>query len=90
MSSLGRFIITSGMVSGKSYQVLRIFFEGNQSRNMPNMKKPNHHENLIRTDITVLSLLDPETQAERVLSARCVQRCNISHRKSFSVKSFLC
>ena len=50
------------------------------------MKKPNHHENLIRTDITVLSLLDPETQTERVLSARCIQRCNISHRKSLFEK----
>ena len=49
---------------------------------MPIMKKPKNHEDLIRTDITVLSLLDPITQAERVLSARCVKRCNISHRKS--------
>ena len=46
---------------------------------MPVMKRPNHHEELIRTDITILSLLDPTTQAERVLSARCVGRCNIGH-----------
>ena len=49
---------------------------------MPIMKKSNPHEDLIRTDITILSLLDPNTQSERVLSARCVKRCNISHRKS--------
>ena len=49
---------------------------------MNSMKRPNFHEDLIRTDITVLSLLDPITRAERVLSARCVKRCNISHRKS--------
>ena len=49
---------------------------------MHSMKRPKNHEDLIRTDITVLSLFDKETHTERVLSARCVKRCNVSHRKS--------
>ena len=46
------------------------------------MKRPNTHEDLIRTEISILSLFDKETQTEQVLSARCINRCNISHRKS--------
>ena len=63
-------------------QVLRIFFEENQSRNMQKMKNPNTHADLIRTEISILSLFDTETHQERVLSARCISRCNISHCKS--------
>ena len=46
------------------------------------MKNPNTHADLIRTEISILSLFDRETQTERVLSARCISRNNISHRKS--------
>ena len=49
---------------------------------MPIMKRPKNQEDLIRTEISILSLLDTKTHNERVLSARCVKRCNISHRKS--------
>ena len=59
----------------------------NFKNNARKMKRPNHHEDLIRTDITVLSLLDPITHIERVLSARCVGRCNIiSHCESLFEK----
>lgn len=37
---------------------------------------------LIRTDISILSLLDLKTQEEVVVSVRCVKRCNISHKKT--------
>lgn len=37
---------------------------------------------LIRTEISILSLLDLTTQEEVVVSARCVKRCNISRKKS--------
>lgn len=50
------------------------------------MKRPNTHTDLIRTDISILSLLDKETQTERVLSARCISRNNISHQKSLFEK----
>ena len=50
------------------------------------MKKPNNHKDLIRTEISILSLFDKETQTERVLSARCINRCNISHHKSLFEK----
>ncbi len=50
------------------------------------MKKPNTHKDLIRTEISILSLFDRETHQERVLSARCINRCNISHRKSLFEK----
>ena len=49
---------------------------------MQKMKNPNTHADLIRTEISILSLFDTETHQERVLSARCISRCNISHRKS--------
>lgn len=54
----------------------------NFSKIMQKMKKPDTHADLIRTEISILSLFDRETQTERVLSARCVSRNNISHRKS--------
>ena len=53
---------------------------------MPIMKKPNPREELFRTEISILSLFDQETQTEQVLSARCVNRCNISHHKSLFEK----
>lgn len=53
---------------------------------MPIMKKPNPREELFRTEISILSLFNKDTQTERILSARCVNRCNISHRKSLFEK----
>lgn len=50
------------------------------------MKRPNNHEELFRTEITILSLFDQTTNQERILSARCVSRNNISHRKSLFEK----
>lgn len=49
---------------------------------MPNMKRPKNHEELIRTEICILSLLNTATLTERILSVRCIKRCNISHQKS--------
>ena len=50
------------------------------------MKRPKNHADLIRTEISILSLFDTETHEERVLSARCVSHNNISHRKSLFEK----
>ncbi|MBQ7343100.1 MAG: transposase [Alistipes sp.] len=50
------------------------------------MKKPNNREELFRTEISILSLFDQTTRQERIVSARCVNRCNISHRKSLFEK----
>ena len=41
---------------------------------------------LFRTEISILSLLNPDTNDEQILSARCLKRCNISHRKSLFEK----
>ena len=53
---------------------------------MQKMKRPKTSEDLIRTEITFLSLLNPSTNEEYILSARCVSRCNISHKKSLFEK----
>ena len=53
---------------------------------MPIMKKPNNREELFRTEVTFLSLLNPITHEERIVSARCVSRSNISRRKSLFEK----
>lgn len=50
------------------------------------MKRPNTREELFRTEISILSLFDQTTHQERIVSARCVSRCNISHRKSLFEK----
>lgn len=41
---------------------------------------------LFRTEISILSLLNRVTNDEQILSARCLKRCNISHRKSLFEK----
>ena len=46
----------------------------------------NSREELFSTEISILSLFNQDTQTERILSARCVNRCNISHRKSLFEK----
>ena len=53
---------------------------------MQKIKRPKTREDLIRTEITFLSLLNPITNEERILSAQCVSRCNISHKKSLFEK----
>ena len=50
------------------------------------MKKTKKLEDLIRTDITIISLFDKISHQERILSARCISRNNISHRKSLFEK----
>lgn len=46
------------------------------------MKRSDTHVDLIRTEISILSLFDTETQTEQILSVRRVNRCNLSHQKS--------
>lgn len=79
-------VITSGKVSDNSFKSCAYFLKYTKSRNMPNMKKPKNREELIRTEISVLSLPDPTAHQERIVSARRVSRCNISHRKSLFEK----
>ena len=51
------------------------------------MKNPKtNRANLFRTEISILSLLNPITNDEQILSARCLKRCNISRRKSLFEK----
>lgn len=51
------------------------------------MKCPTTNKaNLFRTEISILSLLNPVTNDEQILSARCLKRCNISHRKNLFEK----
>lgn len=50
------------------------------------MKSPNTREELFRTEISILSLFDQTTHQERILSARCVSRSNISQHKSLFEK----
>ncbi len=53
---------------------------------MPIMKNPKNHEELFRTEISILTLFDQTTHQELILSARCISRSNISHRKSIFEK----
>ena len=51
------------------------------------MKNPTTTKaDLFRTEISILSLLNPVTNDEQILSVRCLKRCNISHCKSLFEK----